>query len=53
MEPYYILLLTTGILSPFAFVVAGVPWLTAIRFTLIGHVLAAFLGVILILAHAL
>lgn len=53
MDSYYILLMTTGILSPFAFVAAGVPWLTAIRFTLIGHAMAAFLGVILILAHAL
>lgn len=53
MEPYYILLMTTGILAPFAFVAAGVPWLTAIRFTLISHLLAALMLVAMGLANLL
>lgn len=50
---YVIMLCVTGALSPLAFVTAGLPWLDAIRFTLISHILAALMLFVMGLANLL
>lgn len=53
MEVYYILLMTTGTLSPFFFVIIGESWPTAIWFTICGHFWAAAMLAVLGLANLL
>ena len=53
MTPYIILLCVTGALTPIALMVAGVPFLTAVRFTLTVHLMTAFMYAVLIMANLL
>lgn len=50
----YLLLLTiTGALSPIALMVAGIPFVDAVRFTLISHVMALAMFVVMGLCNLL
>jgi len=48
---YLIFLSVTGALSPIALMVAGIPFVDAVRFTLISHVMAACMFAVMALAN--
>lgn len=48
---YLLLLSITGALSPIALMVAGIPFMDAVRFTIASHVMALAMFVILSIAN--